>query len=113
MSWLMRLSLATKFDLKPMKPQNLIPIIALVTACAGAVASAAAPAVKWHPGHYIFVGHGEIRPEHILEHFRGVEKCYAWSKLEPAQGRYDFTSIRQDLDLLKKNGKQLGVGVKP
>ena len=42
--------------------------------------------IKWHPGHYIFVGHGEIRPEHLLEHFRGVQKCYAWTKLEPAQG---------------------------
>src|SRR5512140_1511518 len=94
-----------------MKLQTFIPIVTLATACACAAASPAAPVVKWHPGHYLFVGHGEIRSEHILEHFRGVEKCYAWTKLEPSQGRYDFSSIHNDLALLKKNGKQLVIQI--
>jgi hypothetical protein len=51
-----------------------------------------APA-KWHPGHYVFVAHQAIRPEHILDHFRGVQRCYTWKALEPEQGRYDFSAI--------------------
>jgi hypothetical protein len=68
---------------------------------------AAAPAVKWHPGHYVFVGQGPIRPEHLDAHFRGVQKLYTWSDLEPAEGQYDFSRIRRDLDLLEPHGKQL------
>ena len=90
-----------------MKPQNLIPIVTLAIACAATFAAPAPSAVKWHPGHYIFVGHGDIKPEHVLEHFRGVQKCYAWTKLEPSQGRYDFSIIRNDLAFLKQHGKQL------
>lgn len=63
---------------------------------------------KWHPGHYVFVGGSEINPAaHLDAHFRGVQKCYNWSDLEPAEGRYDFTAIRSDLALLKTHGKQL------
>lgn len=68
---------------------------------------AAPPAAKWHPGHYVFVGQGQIRPEHLDEHFRGVQKLYTWSDLEPAMGRYDFSQIRSDLALLKRHNKQL------
>ena len=71
----------------------------------------AAPAAKWHPGHYVFVGHGEIKPEHILEHFRGVQKCYTWTSLETTPGRYDFSRIRSDLRFLKKHGKQLVIQI--
>lgn len=74
-------------------------------------ASEAAPAAKWHPGHYVFVGHGEIRPEHLDSHFRGVEKCYAWTSMEPARGQYDFSRIRSDLTLLKKHDKQLVIQI--
>ncbi|MFZ5831846.1 MAG: hypothetical protein ACOY3P_17295 [Planctomycetota bacterium] len=62
---------------------------------------------KWHPGHYVFVGQSAIKPEHLDKHFRGVQKLYTWSNLEPEQGRYDFSQIRDDLALLKKHGKQL------
>ena len=50
------------------------------------LAADTAPTPKWHPGHYVFVGQGEIKPEHILEHFRGVEKCYTWTSMEPRSG---------------------------
>lgn len=83
----------------------------LAGACAGSLASERAPAVKWHPGHYVFVGHGEIRPEHICEHFRGVQKCYTWTSMEPEPGRYDFSRIRNDLALLEKHDKQLVVQI--
>ncbi len=67
----------------------------------------AAP-LKWHPGHYIFVGHRDIRDELIrLPHFRGIQRAYSWAKLEPERGRYDFSAIREDLARLKPHGKQL------
>lgn len=77
----------------------------------GFVVGGAAADVKWHPGHYVFCGAGPIRPELILEHFRGVERCYNWTKLEPALGQYDFSSIKSDLELLAKSKKQLVIQV--
>lgn len=75
---------------------------------AGAESAQAAPAVKWRPGHYIFINTADINPkEHILERFRGVQKCYGWSALEPKEGFYDFSAIKKDVALLKKHGKQL------
>lgn len=66
-----------------------------------------APA-KWHPGHYVFVGHGAIRDDLIaLPQFRGIQRCYSWAKLEPERGRYDFSAIRDDLARLRAAGKQL------
>ena len=76
-------------------------------AAAGRGARAAAAAAKWHPGHYVFVGHVAIGEEHLADHFRGVQRCYAWNRLEPARGRYDFASVRADLDRLRKRGRQL------
>lgn len=66
---------------------------------------------KWHPGHYVFVNMAPLGPQHILEHFRGVQKCYTWPTLEPEQGRYDFSAIEKDLAFLKKHGKQLVIQV--
>ena len=63
--------------------------------------------VKWHPGHYIFVGHGAIREEHLTGPFRGVQKCYTWKALEPELGQYDFSAVKADLALLQKRGRQL------
>jgi hypothetical protein len=73
-----------------------------------AVAPGVAPAAKWHPGHYVFVGHAEIRDDLIrLPHFRGFQRNYAWDKLEPERGRYDFSSIHRDLARLQPHGKRL------
>lgn len=78
---------------------------------AGAAGRAATPAPagpKWHPGHYLFVGNGDIKDEHIrTAHFRGVQRCYSWAGLEPAPGRFDFSSIRNDLARLTPHGRQL------
>lgn len=85
----------------------LLAVVPLLFGARGGAAVAPTTA-KWHPGHYIFVGHGEIRDELIrLPHFRGIQRCYTWSTLEPERGRYDFSSIREDLARLKPHGKQL------
>lgn len=82
-------------------------LAARADAASDSTATAPTPAVKWHPGHYVFVGQGQILPQHLTEHFRGIQKLYTWSDLEPAEECYDFTRIRDDLALLKPRGKQL------
>lgn len=82
-----------------------------VLAVAGGAEAPAAPA-KWHPGHYVFVGHGAIRDDLIaLPQFRGIQRCYSWAKLEPERGRYDFSAIRDDLARLRPARKQLVVQI--
>lgn len=68
-------------------------------------------AIKWHPGHYVFLGHSAIGPEHTPDGFRGVQKCYAWKTLEPAPGQYDFSAIKTDLAFLRKHRRQLVIQV--
>jgi hypothetical protein len=86
----------------------LLFAVALLNGSANAAESTARSAPKWHPGHYIFVGHGEIRDDLIaLPQFRGIQRCYTWTKLEPSLGRYDFSSIRDDLARLRPHRKQL------
>jgi hypothetical protein len=64
--------------------------------------------VKWHPGHYIFVQKSQLTKEMLtLPHFRGVQKVYTWRDFEPEMGRYDFSSLKADLALVKKYGRQL------
>lgn len=75
---------------------------------AGGLQAFAAAEVKWHPGHYVYVG-GDKIPENVvaLPHFRGVQKAYTWRQFETAPGRYDFSALRADLDLVRKHGRQL------
>jgi hypothetical protein len=84
------------------------PLI-LVATVAGLYATEP-PAVKWHPGHYVFVGQSPLTEEVLmLPHFRGVQRIYTWRELEPEQGRYDFSSLQADLALVKQHGRQLVV----
>ena len=39
--------------------------------------------------------------------FDGAQLKYTWPELEPEKDRYDFSSIRHDLALLRRNGKRL------
>ena len=87
----------------------LLSIVLTAYPCGSGLA--APPAVKWHPGHYVLAGNGPISSDLLFEHFRGVQKRYAWSDLEPAKGRYDFSEIRSDLALLEPHGKQLVIQV--
>ncbi len=69
---------------------------------------AAAADVKWHPGHYAYVGGGTLTDEVLsLPHFRGVQKAYTWRQFETRPGHYDFSLLRADLALARKHGRQL------
>ena len=88
------------------------------SADAGTVKSLESPAaktsateMKWHPGHYAFVQFGKLDESHLYEHFRGIQKTYAWRTLEPEMGQYDFSAIRADLEFLGKHGKRLVIQV--
>ncbi len=41
------------------------------------------------------------------ERFEGAQIMYAWRQLEKAEGQYDFSVIRSDLEYLKSHGKKL------
>jgi hypothetical protein len=89
---------------------NIKPILLYLLAATAAVQAADAPNVKWHPGHYVFVGSSKLTPEVLtLPHFRGVQKIYTWRDIEPEMGRYDFSALKADLALVKQHGRQLVV----
>lgn len=52
---------------------------------------------------------GRMRGHAFLEHerFKGAQIMYAWRQLETAEGVYDFSIIRSDIDYLKSHGKKL------
>ena len=74
-------------------------------------ASGQAPEVKWHPGHYAFVQFGMLDERHLYKNFRGIQKTYSWSTLEPEKDRYDFSAIRADLAFLGKHDRRLVIQV--
>ncbi|SBS28890.1 hypothetical protein MSP8886_01349 [Marinomonas spartinae] len=44
-----------------------------------------------------------------VDRFKGAQIMYSWRELEPTQGDYDFSAIREDLAYLAAHGKQLWV----
>ncbi|MBP7141433.1 MAG: hypothetical protein KBA71_05955 [Opitutaceae bacterium] len=81
----------------------LSPLLAAASSCVAAPLQA-----KWHPGHYVYIGHDALTPEVLeLPHFRGVQKIYSWREFEPTEGHYDFSTLRTDLALARKHGRQL------
>lgn len=83
--------------------------VCLLSAVVASSLSAAAP-IKWHPGHYVYIGSDKLTSEVLsLPHFRGVQKIYSWRQFEPEKGRYDFSQLRTDLALARKHGRQLVV----
>lgn len=89
----------------------MIPKTLLLLLFATVTLHAAEPsAVKWHPGHYVYIDNRALTPELLsLPHFRGVQKNFTWRTLEPEEGRFDFSELRSDLALAKKHGRQLVV----
>lgn len=86
--------------------KHSILICLLVATCL--LRAADSPIVKWHPGHYIFVGNAKLTTEMLtLPRFRGVQRIYTWRDLEPAMSRYDFSALRSDLALVKSHNRQL------
>jgi hypothetical protein len=68
-------------------------------------------AASQEPRHYVFYG---LERERITEPafvetpaLVGAQLKYRWSELEQRRGEYDFSAIRHDLDLLKRQGKHL------
>lgn len=68
---------------------------------------------KWNPGHYILITSLESAKEveSIIanpgNNIKGVQVAYLWRNLEHKKGVYDFTSIEEHLNIVKKYNKQL------
>jgi hypothetical protein len=69
--------------------------------------------VKWHPGHYMLVydtTSDSSIPSIVSElgvSFRGIQRNYNWNDIEPTYGQYNFSKIQQDLNTVRRYGKQL------
>jgi hypothetical protein len=68
--------------------------------------------IKWQPGHYMMLGYNmkdrnEWKVIFNNDYFKGGQRVYLWSDLEPIKENYDFSSIESDLNFLKSNGKFL------
>lgn len=61
--------------------------------------------------HFVYFARDRdaIKGHPLLKHvrFSGAQIMYLWSRLEPAKGEYNFSTIRHDYDYLKKYGKKL------
>lgn len=94
---------------------TLIPLMMLVGSLGAVPHAQAAPGEerKFNPGHYVALHRYADGPAAIADSLRpgvrGIQKRYAWSELEPAKDRYDFSEIEHDLSLLRDTGRQLVV----
>ena len=62
--------------------------------------------------HYVFYGQDreQIRTDSAFlssAKLEGAQVTYSWKQLEPHKDRYDFSLIREDLELLESRGKKL------
>ncbi len=67
---------------------------------------------KYNPGHYVSMNRFDITNtmyEALEPGIRGVQWRYMWKDLEPNFGKYDFSKVRADLQLLAGQGRQLVV----
>lgn len=75
--------------------------------------NASCPIAKDEIKHFVYFARdrASLRNHSLLEHkrFSGAQIMYAWTQLEPSQGKYDFSAIEEDYLYLKKNGKTLFV----
>lgn len=78
-------------------------VTTVVKATPGKPLDLPAGVVKWHPGHYVYLGWDDDE-DYIAEmvgktpRFRGVKLFHTWRTLEPAKGQYDFARIRAQLE---------------
>lgn len=75
----------------------------------------AAPfALAQAPQNYLYTSSGEL-PEHrallARPDIHGVQIVYSWKQLEPAEGKYDFSAIEQDLALTEALHKKLFIQI--
>lgn len=67
---------------------------------------------KFHPGHYVAIGGGELRKGATPPTgpgITGVQLRYRWVDLERKSGSYDFRRIERDLEAASRLGLQLVV----
>jgi hypothetical protein len=67
---------------------------------------------KYHPGHYVSMGHAQPRKDFdssLGEGVRGIQLRYRWADLEAQQGQYDFSAIERDLRSAARANLQLVV----
>src|SRR5210317_662320 len=61
--------------------------------------------------HFVYFARNRngIRGHALLgnSRFAGAQIMYSWATLEPAKGKYDFSTIQEDYAYLKSHGKQL------
>ncbi|NML16588.1 hypothetical protein [Azohydromonas caseinilytica] len=92
-------------------------LTAAAAACAPGLPHAESGGMKWHPGQYIHIPSrgGVAAIEDTLAQIRNIEAArglqlrYTWAELEPSEGRYDFSRIRQDLERVGGAKKRLHV----
>jgi hypothetical protein len=73
--------------------------------------------MKWHPGQYIHIpSRGGVEAvEDTLDQIRNIQSArglqlrYTWAELEPAEGKFNFDRIKQDLDRVAGAKKRLHV----
>jgi hypothetical protein len=67
--------------------------------------------VKWHPGHYLEAYHPDKPDEYSAAlsspYMKGIQMRYRWRELEPEKGKYNFTTIDNNLTEVKAKGKRL------
>lgn len=74
----------------------------VVSAVAGQPLDLPAGVVKWHPGHYVYLGWDDDE-DYMAEmlkrtpRFRGVKLFHTWRTLEPSKDQYDFSRVRAQL----------------
>ncbi|MEO7522723.1 MAG: hypothetical protein ABIT58_01440, partial [Ferruginibacter sp.] len=105
----------SNFTLLFFRSTAVIAVVLFIYGCSSSKPSqqlpAVASAIKWHPGHYILIKGEKSKQEYLQGNFLGIQKKYAWNKMEPQKGKYDFTEIKEDLKFLEANRKRLVVQI--
>ena len=88
-------------------------MVAMLAACAQRPSGEvpARPAASPFLHHYAYFNRARARinePWFLASRgFEGAQLKYTWSELEPERGRYDFSAIRRDLQILRRSHKRL------
>jgi len=75
--------------------------------------SAKCPITKDSISHFVYFARDResIINHPLLKHpmFKGAQIMYSWREFEPQKGLYDFSSLKEDYEYLKKHGKKIFV----
>jgi hypothetical protein len=90
--------------------RNFLKRVGIIAALAFAPGSALAQA----PANFLFLGSDELSASKALlarPDIQGAQIVYSWRQLEPEKGRYDFSAIEADLQLVEASGKKLFIQI--